>query len=228
MYYSPRNIFSTAPDFLHKSVLYWWRCGTCWYQVGISTLVSAVRRKDRPAWKVVSRVKCLQLTNILHWCVFSTSSGLLSIRVLSAVHDTKRKPHSLMAWGWYHFVSILIYNQPSPYINTRWQLSDTSSVQPLQWCKRQIWSHVHKWYQIRSSYFHLYSMSKSATLMSVFLLYPWHIRKKNMLMYSDALQMARYCSHKFHLSIYHPYVSEIVECGENNISIGNRYDIYIM
>ena len=40
-----------------------------------------------------------------------------------------------MVWNWYHFVAITILNQPRPTdsadINTRMQLSDTSSIQPM-------------------------------------------------------------------------------------------------
>ena len=40
-----------------------------------------------------------------------------------------------MVWNWYHFVAIAILHQPRPTdsadINTRLQLSDTSSIPPM-------------------------------------------------------------------------------------------------
>ena len=49
----------------------------------------------------------------------------------SVIHGIKRKPHLLVIWNWYHFVAIAILH-PHPTdsadINTRLQLSDTSSI----------------------------------------------------------------------------------------------------
>ena len=53
----------------------------------------------------------------------------------SIIHGIKRKPHLSMVWNWYHFVAIAILHQPRPTdsadINTRLQLSDTSSIPPM-------------------------------------------------------------------------------------------------
>ena len=53
----------------------------------------------------------------------------------SVIHGIKRKPHLSVAWNWYHFVAIAILHQPRPTdsadINTRLQLSDTSSIPPM-------------------------------------------------------------------------------------------------
>ena len=53
----------------------------------------------------------------------------------SFIHGIKRKPHLSMAWNWYHFVAIATWLQPRPTysadINTRLQLSDTSSIPPM-------------------------------------------------------------------------------------------------
>ena len=53
----------------------------------------------------------------------------------SVIHGIKRKPHLSVVWNWYHFVAIAILHQPSPTdsadINTRLQLSDTSSIPPM-------------------------------------------------------------------------------------------------
>ena len=53
----------------------------------------------------------------------------------SVIHGIKRKPHLSVAWNWYHFVAIAILHQPRPTdsadINTRLQLSDTSSIPPI-------------------------------------------------------------------------------------------------
>ena len=53
----------------------------------------------------------------------------------SVIHGIKRKPHLSVVWNWYHFVVIVILHQPRPTdsadINTRLQLSDTSSVPPM-------------------------------------------------------------------------------------------------
>ena len=50
----------------------------------------------------------------------------------SIIHGIKRKPHLSVVWNWYHFVAIAILHQPRPTdsadINTRLQLSDTSSI----------------------------------------------------------------------------------------------------
>ena len=50
----------------------------------------------------------------------------------SVIHGIKRKPHLSVVWNWYHFVAIAILHQPRPTdsadINTRLQLSDTSSI----------------------------------------------------------------------------------------------------
>ena len=51
------------------------------------------------------------------------------------IHGIKRKPHLSVVWNWYHFVAIAILHQPRPTdsanINTRLQLSDTSSIPPM-------------------------------------------------------------------------------------------------
>ena len=51
------------------------------------------------------------------------------------IHGIKRKPHLSVVWNWYHFVAIVILHQPRPTdsgdINTRLQLSDTSSKTPM-------------------------------------------------------------------------------------------------
>ena len=53
----------------------------------------------------------------------------------SVIHGIKRKPHLSVVWNWYHFVAIAILHQPRPAesadINTRLQLSDTSSIPPM-------------------------------------------------------------------------------------------------
>ena len=53
----------------------------------------------------------------------------------SVIHGIKRKPHLSVVWNWYHFVAIPILHQPcrtdSADINTRLQLSDTSSIPPM-------------------------------------------------------------------------------------------------
>ena len=50
---------------------------------------------------------------------------------LSVIHGIKRKPHSSVVWNWYHFVAIANLHQPPADINTRLQLSDTSSIPPM-------------------------------------------------------------------------------------------------
>ena len=51
------------------------------------------------------------------------------------IHGIKRKPHLSVVWNWYHFVAIAILHQPRPTdsadINTRLQLSNTSSIPPM-------------------------------------------------------------------------------------------------
>ena len=53
----------------------------------------------------------------------------------TVIHGIKRKPFALVVWNWYHFVAIAILHQPRPTdsadINTRLQLSDTSSISPM-------------------------------------------------------------------------------------------------
>ena len=53
----------------------------------------------------------------------------------SVIHGIKRKTHLSVVWNWYHFVVIAILHQPRPMdsadINTRLQLSDTSSIPPM-------------------------------------------------------------------------------------------------
>ena len=53
----------------------------------------------------------------------------------SVIHGIKRKPHLSVVWNWYHFVAVAILHQPRPTdsadINTRLQLSDTSSIAPM-------------------------------------------------------------------------------------------------
>ena len=53
----------------------------------------------------------------------------------SVIHGIKRKPHLSVVWNWYYFVAIAILHQPRPTdsadINTRLQLSDTSSIPPM-------------------------------------------------------------------------------------------------
>ena len=53
----------------------------------------------------------------------------------SVIHVIKRKPHLSVVWNWYHFVAIANLHQPHPAdladINTRLQLSDTSSIPPM-------------------------------------------------------------------------------------------------
>ena len=50
-------------------------------------------------------------------------------------HGIKRKPHLSVVWNWYHFVAIASLHEPRPTdsadINTRLQLSDTSSIPPM-------------------------------------------------------------------------------------------------
>ena len=54
---------------------------------------------------------------------------------LSVIHGIKSKPHLSVVWNWYHFVAIAKLHQPRPTdsadINTRLQLSDTSSIPPM-------------------------------------------------------------------------------------------------
>ena len=54
---------------------------------------------------------------------------------LSIIHGIKRKPHLSVVWNWYHFVAIANLHQPRPTdladVNTRLQLSDTSSIPPM-------------------------------------------------------------------------------------------------
>ena len=53
----------------------------------------------------------------------------------SVIHGIKREPHLSVVWNWYHWVAIAILHQPRPTdsadINTRLQLSDTSSIPPM-------------------------------------------------------------------------------------------------
>ena len=53
----------------------------------------------------------------------------------SVIPGIKRKLHLSVVWNWYHFVAIANLHQPRPTdsadINTRLQLSDTSSIQPM-------------------------------------------------------------------------------------------------
>ena len=53
----------------------------------------------------------------------------------SVFHGIKRKSHLSVVWNWYHFVAIAILHQPRPTdsadMNTRLQLSDTSSIPPM-------------------------------------------------------------------------------------------------
>ena len=53
----------------------------------------------------------------------------------SVIHSIKWKSHLSVVWNWYHFVAIAILHQPRPTdsadINTRLQLSDTSSLPPM-------------------------------------------------------------------------------------------------
>ena len=62
----------------------------------------------------------------------------------SVIHGIKRKPHLSVVWNWYHFVAIAILHQPRPTdsadINTRLQLSDTSSIPPMHG-GFLLWSH---------------------------------------------------------------------------------------
>ena len=48
----------------------------------------------------------------------------------SVIHGIKIKPHLSVVWKWYHFVAIASPTD-SADINTRLQLSDTSSLQPM-------------------------------------------------------------------------------------------------
>ena len=81
----------------------------------------------------------------------------------SVIHGIKRKPHLSVAWNWYHFVAIAILHQPRPTdsadINTRLQLSDTSSIQPMHGGFLLIsgpWYFVkHMWWSIIRWYFNL-------------------------------------------------------------------------
>ena len=54
----------------------------------------------------------------------------------SVIYGIKRNPHLSVVWNWYDFVAIAILHQPRPTdsanINTRLQLSDTSSIPPMQ------------------------------------------------------------------------------------------------
>ena len=56
----------------------------------------------------------------------------------SVIHGIKRKHHLSVVWNWYHFVAIANLHQPRPTdsadINTRLQLSDTSSIPPMHGC----------------------------------------------------------------------------------------------
>ena len=66
----------------------------------------------------------------------SFTSFVYSLNVYwSVIHGIKRKPHLSVVWNWYHFVAIAILHQPRPTdsadINTRLQLSDTSSIPPM-------------------------------------------------------------------------------------------------
>ena len=53
----------------------------------------------------------------------------------SVIRGMKSKPHLSVVWNWYHFVAITVLHQPRPTdsadINTQLQLSDTSSIPPI-------------------------------------------------------------------------------------------------
>ena len=53
----------------------------------------------------------------------------------SVINGIQRKPHLSVVWNWYHFVAIAILHQPRPTdsadMNTRLQLSGTSSIPPM-------------------------------------------------------------------------------------------------
>ena len=70
----------------------------------------------------------------------------------SVIHDIKRKPHLSVLWNWYHFVAIAILHQPRPTdsadINTRLQLSDTSSIPPMH--GGFLFIYMEKWYTTSS------------------------------------------------------------------------------
>ena len=79
------------------------------------------------------------IENIL---TFATAVPILFVSVVyrtnvhwSVIHGIKRKPHLSVVWNWYHFAAIAILHQPRPTvsadINTRLQLSDTSSIPPM-------------------------------------------------------------------------------------------------
>ena len=84
----------------------------------------------------------------------------------SVIHGIKRKPHLSVVWNWYHFVAIAIFHQPRPTdsadINTRLQLSDTSSKPPMHggflliymYCISYclLWYHMHN--MTRNWWFH--------------------------------------------------------------------------
>ena len=67
--------------------------------------------------------------------ILFTSLGIAQMCNWSVIHGIKRKPHLSVVWNWYHFVAIAILHQPRPTdsadINTRLQLSDTSSIPPM-------------------------------------------------------------------------------------------------
>ena len=67
--------------------------------------------------------------------ILSTSFVYRTHVYWSVIHGIKRKPHLSVVWNWYHFVAIAILHQPRPTdsadINTRLQLTDTSSIPPM-------------------------------------------------------------------------------------------------
>ena len=63
----------------------------------------------------------------------------------SVIHGIKIKPHLTVVWNWYHFVAIASPTD-SADINTRLQLSDTSSLQPMHGGFRLIQT---KWFVAR-------------------------------------------------------------------------------
>ena len=90
------------------------------------------------------RTECMlhQVVIIENVMTFATALSILFTSFVhrtniywSVIHGIKRKPHLSVVWNWYYFVAIGISHQPRPTdsadINTRLQLSDTSSIPPM-------------------------------------------------------------------------------------------------
>ena len=104
--------FNRAQDVVRIPLVYSAHCGACWSQGSHSNSAREI------SWNILF-TSFVYGTNV-YW---------------SAFHGIKRKPHLPVVWNWYHFVAIAILHQPRPTesadINTRLQLSDTSSITPM-------------------------------------------------------------------------------------------------